>query len=515
MTKNGCSESARLFWQHYSLSLERAVHGMSLDRTHELVLAGFEKQRGVELPQLKDELALLQVAATADAKKNRAHYDSIKHLKQRIREIENNDDEHAYLLEFGSWLFGGDQAGTAAPQTPKPRSRAAVTPKVEMNTKSLLCTLRLESGVLARVSVWSTAANLCEVVLSKITGIDAEGAYESIEINNQVLEPGMVLWDIKGIKLAPPPSARSTVSKADINSLRFKLKEARRTWTLPIFDGREDDGSALAGNMIELHDWCTERDITRILRRSNDVEDAFFLEPGKVRVRTTLGDAVDTVGRIPHRIVRVDRIVSRRRKSKPPVAAKGGTLEGFIKRKRGEQRHEVFMEYIDMLARLKIGGGTKSVGGGPRKRKNTWDDNSLVPDFVPATSGTVKRTRTEIHGRAGANRGVDGIEDETPVVGESQIDGVKTNEGICIKCGSEMTYVRAEASLVCNGYDEECVDCEGNIEVIHRQCGYSVDALDNSPSSLPFGTKMQYTHSSYKRIVRDPILFFWLSCFVD
>jgi hypothetical protein len=75
-----------------------------------------------------------------------------------------------------------------------------------------------------------------------------------------------------------------------------------------------------------------------------------------------------------------------------------------------------------------------------------------------------------------------------------------TRESVCVKCGSEMSYVRIEAAFVCPGYDEECVDCEGHVEVIHRHCGHSVAAVDNGPSALPFGTKLQYSHSSYKRI---------------
>jgi hypothetical protein len=460
---------------------------MSLDRTHELVLASFEKQRGVELPQLQSEIAHLRAVG------ERRNADRIRELEQRVREIQRNDDENKYLLEFGSMMFRED----VKPNIPNKEKRNAVS-----DPRSALCNLRLESGAFARVSVWSSGADLCRAVLSKVTGVDVEGAYASIEINGQRLDRGMVLWDIGGIRVASP-SARS-ITKSSINELRFAMRETRDTWDVRVHDGRGEDTPEIA--RARLADWCSEADITHIIGRAEE-QDAFFLEPGWLRVSGTLGETVERlpidVDREAVRLVRVDRIVSRKRKHRDPEVTRSGTLEGFIKRKPGEQRHGTFMEYIGMLDRLKIGGASAAAArrqqrqqpqpqqNGRRKRKRGWTDNDFVPDFVTP----VKRTRRDTQQLHTFDKGA--------------------RESVCVKCGSEMSYVRIEAAFVCPGYDEECVDCEGHVEVIHRHCGHSVAAVDNGPSALPFGTKLQYSHSSYKRInhfVRAHLALLWDAC---
>jgi hypothetical protein len=219
---------------------------MSLDRTHELVLASFEKQRGVELPQLQSEIAHLRAAG------ERRNADRIRELEKRVREIQRNDDENKYLLEFGSMMFRED----VKPNIPTKEKRNAVS-----DPRSALCNLRLESGAFARVLVWSSGADLCRAVLSKVTGVDVEGAYASIEINGQRLDRGMVLWDIGGIRVASP-SARS-ITKSSINELRFAMRETRDTWDVRVHDGRSEDAPEIAIRWARPWSACPSTPIAR------------------------------------------------------------------------------------------------------------------------------------------------------------------------------------------------------------------------------------------------------------
>jgi hypothetical protein len=313
---------------------------MSLDRTHELVLASFEKQCGVELPQLQSEIAHLH--ATGE----RRNADRIHELEKRVRKIQCNDDENKYLLEFGLMMFCED----VKPNIPTKEKRNTVS-----DPRSALCNLRLKSGAFARMSVWSSGADLCHAMLSKVTGVDIEGAYVSIEINGQRLDCGMVLWDIGGIRVVLL-SAR-LITKSSINELWFAMREMCDTWDVCVHDGRSEDAPEIVG--VRLADWCSEGDIVHIVGWLGE-QDAFFVEPGWLRVRDTLGETMERLpidaDREVVRLVRVDRIVLRKCKYHDPDVARSGMLEGFIKRKHGEQRHGTFMEYIGMLDWLKIGG---------------------------------------------------------------------------------------------------------------------------------------------------------------
>lgn len=88
--------------------MARATHVpffMSLDRTHEEVLANFQRQELVELPKLKEKEKTL-VGRLAKGKVGQSQYEAVqeqlREVRERIIKIERKEDENNYLLEFGS-----------------------------------------------------------------------------------------------------------------------------------------------------------------------------------------------------------------------------------------------------------------------------------------------------------------------------------------------------------------------------------------------------------------------------
>lgn len=503
-----------------------AIVSMSINYAHDAIIGEFEREKTKELPDLKRKLAALKKkkkhirslndriaslrielrSLESKRSKNKMVRQKIKGIKeeiirlnadngnmagivieiekieQRIREIEDNTEENEYLLELGSMIFNESQSSNESVTVSPPKTT------IKEQGQNLCCMISVpQLGIPPiRVSVWSTPTDLCRDLLAPYTGQYLLGAYESIKLNGEEILPDIVLWDVRTIKV---------VQGRTINQLTFTLKPCNAVYKVQVFES--NTGDELTG-VFSVEDWCSEHDISQLIGRAADLDDAFFLLPDadadanqKIRIRSDIGDAIRSIHgeTIPSEdtvfvLLRSDRIVTRKRmNTTKSVSVRRDLLEGIIKQEKGEQRYEVFVEFVDMLSRLKLNG--RAANAADRVIEQAHIKRQIDPDELTNNESTpvTKRRRR--------NRKKD-------TVSVSRRSGGGGN--CCALCGSMLTYMRSEGAFVCQGYDEQCVDCDGNVEIVHKPCGYTVQTIDNGPSSLPFGTKVQGLNTTYKRI---------------
>jgi len=604
---------------------------MTLVGTHERLMEAFEKQRGVELPRLQEELAHARAEPSCASNDRR-----IKDLERSIERIMSREDEHNYLLEFGAWCF---HSSLASPQASKPRPTNMPPPATEVSlpqkkmgctsasiedininnsipsspvispphgqfncpaSTDLTCVLEIQweqshgrppaqettttTVVVTQVSAWADRDLLCRTVLVNLTHQPAKGAYQYITVNDQELEDGVTLCDIKSLKLGSDAGCQSAWSSsaqpaspanqkghhAASNKLRFALKQTQVSWRLPVFSGAGSErvgvellpmaaaATALADGLLVLPDWATENDIATWLNRPAG-HDAFFLLPADVRVAKDVGQAMALAGQrglAVDKLVRVDRIVSRRRRnhsspsssSTTATTTTGGTLDQFVLQKDGDRKEEVFMQYISMLDKLRLNTGTQAI-----QEANMASKRKLSSiEVAPSTSRTHgengyhskrKRRRTnaslgdiQLRAELSASRAAqasqlcavvhhdNGGEHRELQPLPPQPSGDADGANCCPWCGSDLMYVRREGASVCRGFEEECVDCEGNVEIIARPCGYSVTDIDSGLTGPPGScastavasgantSAANLSHTTYKRMYVLPTFLF--HCFL-
>lgn len=445
---------------------------------------------------------------------------------------------------------------------PKPEKEGVV----ENSAASPLPASSGSGAVVVPVSAWANRDQLCRTVLVKFTRQPAMGAYKSISINDQELEDGLVLCDLKKLKFGVVRESKPQKCK---NKLKFALKDTLESWELAVFsdekyqttnDNNDETTQQLRRTRITLPDnaaalnlpnWATEHDISVWLDRPIR-EDAFFLQPANVRIQVDVGQAMETArarGLSVEMLVRTDRIISRRRLWSGVLTAairrhlrSCNTLDGFVVKKDGECKEEVFMHYIDMLDKLHLNAGAFAIS----KVNQVATKRKLSPIETAQRYDKVKRRRTnskmgcEIQLRArqtveckAQSQAIRVAAHEASPSGEmianfeAESDrggrgGGRGGEGdMCPKCGSFMTYLSREGASVCRGYEEEWEDCEGNIEIVMQPCGYTVADLDNSVNSNTFqggpyvpattSSPSSLSHTTYKRMYVSHLFFFLFS----